>query len=296
MDYGTGAIFGCPAHDQRDFEFAKKYDLPILPVIALPQGEMVEAMEKMREDGSGGGYGDTREVVYTGPGIIINSDFLDGFDTEKAKQRAINELEKRGLGKAKINYRLRDWGVSRQRYWGCPIPIIHCGACGVVPIPEKDLPVELPRDVTFDKSGNPLEHHPTWKHVPCPACGKPGRRETDTFDTFFESSWYFARFATLPSPNPLEPKALAAWMPVDCYIGGVEHAVLHLLYSRFFMRALKKCGLQPVEEPFLRLETQGMICHETYKDKDGKWLSPDESEDSGCATIQEGKNHFSPES
>ncbi|MDX1975031.1 MAG: leucine--tRNA ligase [Rickettsiales bacterium] len=256
MDYGTGAIFACPAHDQRDFDFAKKYNLPILPVI-----EGTPALQ---------------EEAYTGDGVMIHSDFLNGLSVADAKQRMIKALEERAAGTAKINYRLRDWGISRQRYWGCPIPIIHCNSCGVVPVPEKELPVELPKDVTFDKPGNPLDHHPTWKNVACPTCGKAARRETDTFDTFFESSWYFARFATLPSDNPLEPEALKRWMPVDCYIGGIEHAVLHLLYSRFFCRALKRCGLMPVEEPFKRLETQGMICHETYKDSGGKWLSPDD--------------------
>jgi leucyl-tRNA synthetase len=195
-----------------------------------------------------------------------------------AKKRAIAELEKIGAGKEKINFRLRDWGVSRQRYWGCPIPIIYCESCGVVPVPEKNLPVELPKDVSFDKAGNPLEHHPTWKHVDCPKCGKAARRETDTFDTFFESSWYFMRFATLPSSEPLEKQALDYWLKggVDCYIGGIEHAVLHLLYSRFFTRALKKCGLVDLTEPFKRLETQGMISHETYKNAEGKWVTPDE--------------------
>jgi len=255
MDYGTGAIFGCPAHDERDFAFATKYNLPILPVV---------------EGGDG-------TSAYTGEGAIINSDFMNGLDVAHAKKRAIAALQALGCGTGKTNYRLRDWGVSRQRYWGCPIPIIYCKDCGAVPVPEKDLPVRLPEDVTFDKPGNPLARHPTWKYVPCPACGKPAERETDTFDTFFESSWYFARFATLPSADPLEPSAIAHWLPVDCYIGGVEHAVLHLLYSRFFMRALEACGLQPIKEPFLRLETQGMICHETYKDKAGKWLTPEEA-------------------
>ncbi len=259
MDYGTGAIFGCPAHDQRDFEFATKYKLPILPVVQGKEPISTPLTES-----------------YPGEGVLINSDFLNSLSVEDAKKKIIGELEKRNIGKAQINYRLRDWGVSRQRYWGCPIPIIHCKDCGAVPVPEKDLPVTLPRDVAFDKPGNPLSHHPTWKHVPCPTCGKPAERETDTFDTFFESSWYFARYATLPSPDPMEPKALAKWLPVDCYIGGIEHAVLHLLYSRFFCRALKKCGFSVPEEPFTRLETQGMICHETYKDADGKWLSPDE--------------------
>lgn len=245
MDYGTGAIFGCPAHDQRDHDFASKYNLPILQVV-----------------------GDDD--------ILINSDFLNGLSSDDAKKRAIAELEKLGLGKEKINYRLRDWGVSRQRYWGCPIPIIHCDSCGIVPVPEKDLPVELPKDVTFDKTGNPLEHHPTWKHVNCPKCSKPARRETDTFDTFFESSWYFLRYATMPSESPLDAASIKKWLSVDCYIGGIEHAVLHLLYSRFFTRALEKCGMVALQEPFKRLETQGMISHETYKNSEGKWITPDE--------------------
>ncbi|MDE3016807.1 MAG: leucine--tRNA ligase [Pseudomonadota bacterium] len=269
MHYGSGAIFGCPAHDQRDFEFAKKYGLPILQVVQNPANGAAVVQDPVQTDGS-------QDLPYTGDGIIINSDFLNNLTVEEAKKRAIAEMEKRGLGTITTNYRLRDWGISRQRYWGCPIPIIHCKNCGAVPVPETDLPVELPRDVTFGRPGNPLEHHPTWKYAPCPACGKPATRETDTFDTFFESSWYFARFATLPSANPLDPAALAAWMPVDCYIGGIEHAVLHLLYSRFFMRALKKCGFAVPDEPFMRLETQGMVCHETYKSAEGKWLSPDE--------------------
>jgi len=281
MDYGTGAIFGCPAHDQRDHDFARKYDLPITPVID-------------------GDPADFRDAAYAGNGVMINSDFLNGLPSDEAKKIIISKLEKLGLGNEKINYRLRDWGVSRQRYWGCPIPIIHCSACGIVPVPEKDLPVELPKDVTFDKTGNPLEHHATWKHVNCPSCGKPARRETDTFDTFFESSWYYYRFATLPSENPLDPQAVKKWLPenggVDCYIGGIEHAVLHLLYSRFFTRALNKCGMVDVKEPFKRLETQGMISHETYKNSEGKWLSPDEVsvQDSGFR-IQEGKNPPNPE-
>lgn len=258
MDYGTGAIFGCPAHDQRDFEFATKYNLPILPVITESQDQKPESLP------------------YTGDGKVINSHFLNGLSVAEAKKRAISELREQGIGKEKINYRLRDWGISRQRYWGCPIPIIHCDACGIVPVPEKNLPVELPSDVTFDKAGNPLEHHPTWKHVDCPKCGKAAKRETDTFDTFFESSWYFLRYATLPSDSPLEKETINKWLPVDCYIGGIEHAVLHLLYSRFFTRALAKCGMTDLQEPFKRLETQGMISHETYKNSEGKWLSPDD--------------------
>jgi leucyl-tRNA synthetase len=260
MGYGTGAIFGCPAHDQRDLDFARKYNLPVLPVVA-PKGEAAPVIDK---------------EAFMEDGVLVNSDFLNGMGVVEAKKRVIAELEKKGAGIGKTNYRLRDWGVSRQRYWGCPIPIIYCDACGVVPVPEKDLPVELPRDVSFDKPGNPLDHHPTWKHVDCPKCKKKAKRETDTFDTFFESSWYFSRFATMPSSNPLESTALKTWLPVDCYIGGIEHAVLHLLYSRFFSRALKKCGMVSFDEPFVRLETQGMICHETYKSADGKWLSPDD--------------------
>lgn len=249
MDYGTGAIFGCPAHDTRDHEFATKYNLPILPVVA--------------EDDK-----------------LINSHFLNGLSVVDAKKRVIAELEKLGIGTGKTNYRLRDWGISRQRYWGCPIPVIYCDCCGVVPVPDAQLPVELPKDISFEKTGNPLANHPTWKHVNCPKCGKAATRETDTFDTFFESSWYYFRYATLPSADPLEENALAYWLPencgVDCYIGGIEHAVLHLLYSRFFTRALNKCGLVNIKEPFKRLETQGMISHETYKNSEGKCLSPDD--------------------
>ena len=266
MDYGTGAIFGCPAHDQRDFEFATKYNLPILPVISPKDSSAAE-------------------LPYTDDGILINSNFLNGLSVPEAKKRTVEELVKLKAGAPRTNYRLRDWGVSRQRYWGCPIPIIYCDACGAVPVPEKDLPVALPRDISFDKPGNPLSHHPTWKHVPCPHCNAKAVRETDTFDTFFESSWYFARYCSPQSEQAFDTKAVKYWMPVDCYIGGIEHAVLHLLYSRFFSRALKKCGLVEFEEPFKRLETQGMICHETYKDGNGKWLSPDEvmRDDSGAA-------------
>jgi leucyl-tRNA synthetase len=256
MDYGAGAIFACPAHDQRDFDFATKYQLPIIPVVAGSPEPLIEA--------------------YTGDGVMINSDFMNGLDTAAAKKRVLAALQACDAGVPKVNYRLRDWGVSRQRYWGCPIPIIYCDTCGAVPVPEKDLPVELPRDINFDKPGNPLDHHPTWKHVPCPKCNGKARRETDTFDTFFESSWYFARYCSPHAKEAFDAKALAYWMPVDCYIGGVEHAVLHLLYSRFFSRALNTSAMVPYKEPFKRLETQGMICHETYKDAEGKWLSPDE--------------------
>ena len=260
MDYGTGAIFGCPAHDQRDLDFARKYGLPVLPVVA-PKGT----------DAASFTVGDD---AFTDDGLLINSDFLDGLTVPDAKSKIIDRLEDMGIGTRAVNYRLRDWGVSRQRYWGCPIPIIHCGDCGIVPVPEADLPVELPADVDFSGTGNPLARHPSWKHVACPTCGKPAERETDTFDTFFESSWYFARFCNPASDAPLDRAAVDYWLPVDQYIGGIEHAVLHLLYSRFFTRALKKCGYLSVEEPFAGLLTQGMVCHQTFKDAAGKWLLP----------------------
>ncbi len=262
MEYGTGALFGCPAHDERDFEFANKYNLKIKRVV----------------EGLG-------ELPYTGEGIATNSDFLNGLPTPEAKSKAINELGKLGVGERKINYRLRDWGISRQRYWGCPIPIIHCEKCGVLPVPEKNLPVELPPDVDFDKPGNPLDRHPTWKHVKCPECGGKATRETDTFDTFFESSWYFARFCSPHSEKAFDKKSAESWLPVDFYLGGIEHAVLHLLYSRFFMRALAKCGYTNIKEPFKGLVTQGMVCRETYKDKAGNWLYPEEVMKSGSSYV-----------
>ncbi len=262
MEYGTGAIFGCPAHDQRDLDFARKYGLDVIPVVAP-------------EDTDAGDF-TIGDEAYTGEGRLINSEFLNGMTVEEAKNEAARRLEAAGAGEKAINYRLRDWGVSRQRYWGCPIPVIHCADCGVVPVPETDLPVLLPEDVSFDKPGNPLEHHPTWKQVDCPKCGRPARRETDTFDTFVESSWYFARFCSAQAGTAFDRAAVDYWMPVDQYIGGIEHAVLHLLYSRFFMRALKQCGYIGVDEPFAGLMTQGMICHETYRDQSGKWLYPEE--------------------
>jgi leucyl-tRNA synthetase len=262
MEYGTGAIFGCPAHDQRDLEFARKYRLPVISVV-LPPGE----------DPATFTIGDT---AYVDDGILINSAFLDGLSVAEAKRAAGERLEKLGLGERTTVYRLRDWGVSRQRYWGCPIPVIQCSACGIVPVPEKDLPVRLPQDVSFEVPGNPLDHHPTWKHVMCPRCGGPARRETDTLDTFFDSSWYFLRFCSARAPVAFEREAVDYWMPVDQYIGGIEHAVLHLLYSRFFTRALKQCGYLDLDEPFAGLFTQGMVCHETYQNEIGEWLFPEE--------------------
>ena len=261
MDYGTGAIFGCPAHDQRDLEFARAHDLPVLPVV-LPPGA----------DPDGFAIG---EEAYVGPGTLINSDFLDGLPVEAAKADMSRRLEEAGHGEGAVTWRLRDWGVSRQRYWGCPIPVIHCTACGVVPVPESDLPVTLPDDVNFELAGNPLEHHPSWKHVTCPSCGISATRETDTFDTFVESSWYFARFCDAQGESAFDREAARYWLPVDQYIGGIEHAVLHLLYSRFFTRALRKCGYLDIDEPFAGLMTQGMVCHETYRDETG-WLFPDQ--------------------
>jgi leucyl-tRNA synthetase len=262
MDYGTGALFGCPAHDQRDLEFARRYDLPIRPVVLPPDAD--PATFAIGTD------------AYTGDGVLYNSHFLDGLSVADAKAQMIDVLEARGQGKGKTTWRLRDWGVSRQRYWGCPIPIIHCPSCGVVPVPEDQLPVTLPEDVTFDQPGNPLDRHPTWKHVACPACGMDGVRETDTFDTFFESSWYFARYVSPHADAPFDRTAANAWLPVHQYIGGVEHAVLHLLYARFFTRALRDCGYLDVDEPFQRLMTQGMICHRTFRTAAGAWLFPEE--------------------
>lgn len=258
MDYGTGAIFGCPAHDARDHEFAKKYGLKIIQVVESPEGTP-----------------NIQDEPYIGPGKIINSEKFNGMDVEDAKAAVIKTLEEKAMGKGATVFRLRDWGVSRQRYWGCPVPMIHCEDCGIVTVPEKDLPVELPYDINYDAPGNPLDRHPTWKNVDCPNCGKAARRETDTCDTFFESSWYFLRYLD-PKNNErgFADEKSGYWMPVDQYIGGVEHAVLHLLYSRFFTRALKDCGYDVPDEPFAGLFTQGMVTHATYEDKDGNWCFP----------------------
>ena len=217
-------------------------------------------------------------TAYDGPGQMINSDFLNGLDTVSATRAAIDALEGAGAGNGIVNWRMRDWGVSRQRYWGCPIPVIHCQGCGVVPVPDADLPVRLPEDVTFDRPGNPLDHHPTWKHVACPSCGVAAQRETDTFDTFVDSSWYFARFCSPNADVPVVRAAADHWLPVDQYIGGVEHAILHLLYSRFFTRAMQVTGHLGLAEPFAGLFTQGMVTHESYKAADGRWLYPEEVE------------------
>jgi leucyl-tRNA synthetase len=266
--YGTGAIFGSPAGDQRDLDFARKYGLPATPVV-LPPGADPET--HVIED-----------EAYTGPGTVYNSaDWLNGLETEAAIETVIAKLEDIGAGSGATTYRLRDWLVSRQRYWGCPIPVIHCETCGAVPVPRDQLPVRLPEDVSFDRPGNPLDHHPTWKHVACPSCGGPARRETDTLDTFVCSSWYFARFTGPVDNAPFPPEAAQRWLPVDQYVGGIEHAILHLLYARFFTRALHDCGLVdlPEGEPFAGLFTQGMVTHETYRAEDGRWLAPEEVED-----------------
>lgn len=268
MDYGTGAIFGCPSGDQRDLDFARKYDLPVVPVV-MPAGG----------DAATFTVGDE---AYDGDGVMINSRFLDGLPTGEAFQKVADMLTAQQLGGApqaarKVNFRLRDWGVSRQRYWGCPIPVIHCEVCGVVPVPKKDLPVQLPDDVTFDVPGNPLDRHPTWRNVSCPCCGKPARRETDTMDTFVDSSWYFARFTAPWEDRPTDPAVADHWLPVDQYIGGIEHAILHLLYSRFFTRAMRETGHVSLSEPFKGLFTQGMVVHETYRlgeGQTGQWVAP----------------------
>ena len=263
MNYGTGAIFGCPAHDQRDIEFAAKYGLPIKTVVTLPEDHPDPAFAPHN--------------AFTGDGTIINSEFLDGMTVTQAKVAVTERLEKNHQGNRHTTYRLRDWGVSRQRYWGCPIPIVHCPSCGIVPIPKENLPVVLPDDIALDGPGNPLDRHPTWKYTNCPSCGQTAERETDTLDTFVDSSWYFCRYACPESISPIDSEAMEAWLPVDQYVGGIEHAILHLLYSRFFMRALEECGYVNFQEPFTGLLAQGMVCHETYKDESG-WLYPEEVE------------------
>jgi leucyl-tRNA synthetase len=261
MDYGTGAIFGSPGHDQRDFEFATKYGLPIKRVVAASAAEASQPVGKEAD-------------LITG--ITVNSEFLDGLTTEQAIAEVIRRAEAAGWGKGVVQYRLRDWGVSRQRYWGTPIPIIHCPSCGPVAVPKDQLPVILPEDIDFETPGNPLDRHPTWKHVACPNCNEPAVRETDTLDTFVDSSWYFIRFASQPKDKPFDRAEAEAWLPVGQYIGGVEHAILHLLYARFWTRALQHLGELSMAEPFKGLFTQGMVTHETYRAGDGSWLSPDE--------------------
>ncbi|QNM82089.1 leucine--tRNA ligase [Sphingomonas sabuli] len=266
MEYGTGAVFGVPAHDQRDYEFASKYDLPIRRVVASSAEDADTPI------------GDEAEP---GEGVIVNSQFLDGLSVEEARDAVIRRAEENGWGDREVAYRLRDWGVSRQRYWGTPIPMIHCDRCGPVPVPREQLPVVLPQDVSFDTPGNPLTRNEAWLKADCPKCGGGARRETDTFDTFVDSSWYFIRFASQPIDAPFDKAAAEKWLPVDQYIGGVEHAILHLLYARFWTRALKRIGKIDVAEPFRGLFTQGMVTHETFRDAAGKWLAPDEVRKNG---------------
>jgi leucyl-tRNA synthetase len=276
MGYGTGAIFGCPAHDQRDFDFATKYGLPILPVVAPPDGII-----------------DVSKEPYVGAGRLVNSRFLDGMDVEAAKDEVATRLEAQGKAARTVNYRLRDWLASRQRAWGCPIPMIHCATCGVVPAPESDLPIRLPDDLDFSVKGSPLAAHPTFKHTACPSCGAPAVRDTDTLDTFVDSSWYFARFADPFTDDPVDRDAVNYWLPVDQYIGGIEHAILHLLYARFFTRAMHATGWVKLDEPFESLFTQGMVCHETYSVADNStlgshYVTPDEIEKRGEGAFLKG--------
>jgi leucyl-tRNA synthetase len=262
MGYGTGAIFGCPGHDQRDLDFARKYGLAVVPVVLPPGGDAASFT-------IGG-------EAYLGEGTMINSQFLNGLSIEQAKAQIAASAEAAGLGARKVNYRLRDWLISRQRYWGCPIPVIHCAQDGIVPVPYDQLPVTLPEDVTFGAPGNPLDQHPTWKHVACPKCGAPAVRETDTMDTFVDSSWYQFRFTAPRAETPTDKKAMKYWAPVDQYIGGKEHAVLHLLYARFFTRGMKATRHAALEEPFASMFTQGIVIHETYRSETGEWLLPTE--------------------
>lgn len=253
MNYGTGAIFATPAHDERDYDFAVKYGLPIEKVIS-----------------------GSEPLPYVGDGELVNSDFLNGLSVKDARKLVIERICALGLGNRKTFFKLRDWGVSRQRYWGCPIPMVHCPHCGIVPLREQDLPVRLPEDVTFSGSGNPLEAHSSWKNIKCPKCGKDAVRETDTLDTFVDSSWYFLRFCAEDNVDLLKNDDVSYWMQVDQYVGGIEHAILHLLYARFFTKALTKCGLIDIREPFKNLFTQGMVCSVTYQNSKGEWLFPNE--------------------
>ena len=293
MDYGTGAIFGVPSGDQRDLDFARKYGLPVIETYR-PVGARDATEEEAREHAAAFAENPVQKIGGDMVFHITETAFVDKSDQEavhytnarfledealppaEAIDKTIAYLEEKGLGSGHVQFRLRDWGISRQRYWGCPIPIVHCGDCGAVPVPAEQLPVELPEEADFSKPGNPLERNAAWRETPCPSCGNPAERDSDTMDTFVDSSWYFARFATPRSETPLEQEAADYWLPVDQYIGGIEHAILHLLYSRFFTRGLRKCGYVNLDEPFAGLFTQGMICHETYTGPEGTWLSPDE--------------------
>ena len=267
MDYGSGAIYGCPAHDQRDLDFANKYQLEVTQVIYPEDNTVFD-----------------KKNAYVGNGKLINSDFLNGLSIEDAKKEIVERLEMLGLGKRTINYRLRDWGISRQRYWGCPIPIIYREDGKIIEVPENELPLRLPDDIDLSVSGNPLDNHPTWKYTKCPETGMNAIRETDTLDTFVDSAWYFLRFCSPQNTNsPFDEKETSYWMPVDQYVGGVEHAILHLLYSRFFTKALH---LEDIKEPFQSLFTQGMVCHNTYQNEEKTWVFPDDVEKKNNTFIQ----------
>ena len=267
MDYGSGAIYGCPAHDQRDLDFANKYNLEILQVIEPGTGEQFDFANAITNDGT-----------------VINSDFLNGLSVNEAKRSVINKLVELETGEEKVNFRLRDWGISRQRYWGCPIPIIYREDGKIIPVPEEELPVQLPEDVDLSLPGNPLDNHPTWKYTRCPETGMKAIRETDTLDTFVDSAWYFLRFCSPNSSDvPFNDKEMKYWMPVDQYVGGVEHAILHLLYARFFTKAINNKNL---DEPFDSLFTQGMVCHHTYKNSSGNWVFPDDVKKDSDGLIQ----------
>ncbi len=264
MEYGTGAIFGCPAHDQRDLDFANKMDLKVIPVV-MPK-DINDSLFEIKKD------------AYTGDGILINSEFLNNLDIKSAQKEIINRLEKNGIGQGVTNFRLRDWGASRQRYWGCPVPIVYCDYCGTVPVPSEQLPVKLPEEIDLNSVGNPLENEKNWYETKCPNCSKKAIRETDTLDTFVDSSWYFARFCSPRDKHVVNKDFADYWLPVDQYIGGIEHAILHLLYSRFFVKAMRDCGHLNISEPFEGLFTQGMVCHETYRSSKNEWLYPEEIE------------------
>jgi Leucyl-tRNA synthetase len=261
MDYGLGAIFGCPAHDQRDLDFALNYNLEVIPVVR-PHNVKQEEFE-------------IKKTAFTEDGIIINSDFLNGLSIDNAKTKILDFLLKKGLAKKKVNYKLRDWGVSRQRYWGCPIPVLYREDGSITTVPKEELPLALPELKKFTSKGNVLENLENWKHTTCPITGLKAIRDTDTFDTFFESSWYFLRYCNPRSDKPFVEEDINYWLPVDQYIGGIEHAILHLLYSRFFIKALRDIGLVSFNEPFKGLFTQGMVTHKTYMKKSGEWVSPE---------------------
>ncbi len=281
MGYGTGAVMAVPTHDQRDFDFARKYDLP-MQVVIQPEGESLDPA--------------SMEEAWVGAGIMVNSGQFDGLDNQEGKEQVAEYLETQGLGQKSVNYRIRDWLVSRQRYWGTPIPVIYCDACGAVPVPEKDLPVTLPTDIEFSgEGGSPLAKLDSFVNTSCPNCGHAAKRETDTFDTFVESSWYFLRYASPHcESSPVDKAAVDYWLPADQYIGGVEHAVMHLLYARFWTKVMRDLGMVSIDEPFENLLTQGMVCKETTSCPEHGWLYPEEVDNGTCsrchAEVVSGRN------